>query len=165
VTWTSGYVRLDDRIAAPHSVMRRLPAFVVQDVARTIRARVDEQLSQSGLSWVSFSLLLVASEVDGLSQQTLALKAGVDRTRASAVLDDLEYEGYVTRRRCRDDARRIVVSVTGEGRHVVAEGLAAVERGELAAMRGLRRRERERVHALLVRLVRDDTPAFFKRFR
>ena len=164
MTWTSGYVRLDDRIATPHPVMRRLVAFVLQDVARTIRARVDEELSQSGLTWVSFSLLLVAAEVDGLAQQTLAMKAGIDRNRASAVLEDLEYEGYVTRRRSRDDARRVDVAITAEGRRLVAEGLSAVERAELAAMRGLRRRERERVHALLVRLVRDDTPAFFKRF-
>jgi DNA-binding MarR family transcriptional regulator len=164
MTWTAGYVRLDDRIAAPHSVMRRRPAFVLQDVARTVRARVDEQLSESGLTWVSFSLLLVAAQVDGLSQQTLAVKAGVDRNRASSVLEDLEYEGYVTRRRSRDDARRVAVAIMEVGRHLVAEGLAAVERAEAASMRGLRRRERERVHALLVRLVRDDTPAFFKRF-
>jgi DNA-binding MarR family transcriptional regulator len=162
MTWTSGYVRLDDRIAIPHSAMRRLTAFVIQDVARTVRARVDEQLSESGLSWVSFSLLLVAAHVDGLNQQTLALKAGVDRNRASAVLEDLEYEGYVTRRAGRHDARRVDVTITAEGRQVVAEGLAAVERGEASAMRGLRRRERERVHALLVRLVRDDSPRVFK---
>ncbi len=160
MTWTSGYVRLDDRISAPHSVMRQLPAFVLQDVARTVRARVDEELSESGLTWVTFSLLLVAAAVDGLNQQTLARKAGVDRNRASAVLEDLEYEGYVTRRRSRMDARRVEVSITTEGRHAVSEGREAVERGELAAMRGLRRRERERVHALLVRLVRDDTPTF-----
>jgi DNA-binding MarR family transcriptional regulator len=144
--------------------MRRLPTFVLQDVARTVRARVDQELSQSGLTWVSFSLLLVAAQVDGLNQQTLALKAGVDRNRGSAVLEDLEYEGYVTRRRSRDDARRVDVTITAEGRAIVAEGSAAVERAEGEAMRGLRRRERDRVHALLVRLVRDETPRFFPPF-
>jgi DNA-binding MarR family transcriptional regulator len=165
MTWSSGYVRLDDRHVAPHSVMRRRPAFVVQDVARTMRARVDEELRESGLSWVSFSLLLVATEVDGLAQQTLATKAGVDRNRTSALLGDLEYEGFVTRRRSRDDARHMSVEITSEGRALVAEALAHVERGEVAAMRGLRARERARLHALLERLVRDDTPPFLKRFR
>jgi hypothetical protein len=46
-----------------------------------------------------------------------------------------------------------------------AEALLAVERGELAAMRGLSKRERQRLHRLLERLVGDDTPPLQKRFR
>jgi DNA-binding MarR family transcriptional regulator len=164
MSWTSGYVRLDDRYAAPHPALRRRLAFVVQDAARNVRAAVDRELREEGLVWWTFALLLVLSEVDGLAQQTLATKAGIDRNRASAVLRDLEYEGYVTRRRSRADARQVGVSITPEGRALVAAGIRAVERGERKALRGFRAREQARLHELLARLVRDDTPAFFRRF-
>jgi len=164
MTWTRGYVRLDDRVAAPHPALRRRTAFVLFDVARTTRARVDEELGESGLTWLLFSLLLVAGEIDGLSQQALAQRAGADRNRTSAALADLEYEGMVARERSRADGRRTVVDLTPSGRALLAEATPGVERAERAALKGLDRRERERLHSLLDRLVRDDTPAWFKRF-
>jgi len=163
VSWSAGYVRLDDRTAAPHPSLRERPAFVVQDVSRTMRARVDEQLQESGLTWLSFSLLLVADSVDRLSQQALASKARIDRNRTSAALVDLEYEGYLARIPSPTDRRRVLVEATPTGRGLLAEALPAVERGELAALRGLTPRERARLHTLLERLVRDDRPAFLRR--
>jgi len=163
VSWSAGYVRLDDRTAAPHPALRERPAFVIQDVARTMRARVDEQLRESGLTWLTFSLLLVAASVDRLSQQALASKARIDRNRTSATLEDLEYEGFVARIPSPTDRRRVLVQATPAGRGLLAEAIPAIERGELEALRGLTARERARVHTLLERLVRDDRPAFLRR--
>ena len=150
--------------SAPHEALRERTSFVLQDVARTMRARTEEQLCDVGLSWMSFSLLLVVARVGGLPQQALAARTGVDRSSASAVLADLEYEGYVTRQPSRADARRVQVDITPTGKAILAEAEAAVQRGERDALRGLTARERARLHTLLDRLVRDDRPAFFKRW-
>lgn len=108
--------------SAPHAALRERPSFVIRDVARTMRARTEEQLREVGLTWTSFPLLLVVARAGALSQQALA------------------------------------------GRAVLAEAEAGVERGEREALRGLTARERGRLHTLLDRLVRDDRPAFFKRW-
>ena len=119
-----------------------------------MRTRVDQELSESGLTWLTFSLLAVTAAVEGLPQQALVTRTRVDRNRTSALLDDLEYEGLVSRARSLADRRRILVTATGEGRAMLAEALPAVERAELATMRGLDARERSQLHALLERIVR-----------
>jgi DNA-binding MarR family transcriptional regulator len=164
VSWARGYRRPDDRLAAPHRLLRERPAFVVQDVAANMRARVEQELRETGLSWVDFALLLVAVHVGGLPQQALASRAGIDRSRTSAALTNLEYEGLVERSQCVEDARRTLVAATEAGGGILAEALEAVDRGERKALHGLSARERARLHSLLDRLVQDDTPPFFRRW-
>jgi DNA-binding MarR family transcriptional regulator len=163
MSWTPGYVRLDDRVAAPHSALRARPAFAIRDLARTMGSRVDEQLSARESTWVEFVLLLVADHLDGLSQQALATRAGVDRNRASAALAILERKGHVSREPSASDARRVNVAITAMGRSALREALAGVERAEGEALRGLDAEARARFQALLGQLVRDDTPPFFRR--
>jgi DNA-binding MarR family transcriptional regulator len=163
MSWTPGYVRLDDRVAAPHSALRERPAFAIRDLARTMASCVEEQLRETELTSVDVALLIVAARVDGLSQQALATRAGVDRNTASTALTRLEREGHVSRESSPSDARRVLVAATATGRAALANALAAVERGERHALRALDARQRSQFRELLAQLVRDDTPEFFKR--
>jgi DNA-binding MarR family transcriptional regulator len=164
MNWTPGYVRLDDRVAAPHPALRARPAFAIRDLARTMASCVEEQLRQTDLTSVEVALLLVAAQVEGLSQQALATRAGVDRNRASTALMRLEREGHVSRRSSASDARRILVAIITTGRAALAHALVAVERGEREALRALDVQQRARFEELLTQLVRDDTPEFFRRW-
>jgi DNA-binding MarR family transcriptional regulator len=161
--WTPGYVRLDDRVAAPHAALQERPAFAIQDLARTVRSCVDQQLEGTRLTWVDFALLLVADRVQRLSQQAVASRARVDRNRASVALAELERRGYLSREQSAADARKLEVTLTVPGRAVLAEARAAVERGERHALRPLDDHERAWFEALLARLVTDETPPFFRR--
>jgi MarR family transcriptional regulator, transcriptional regulator for hemolysin len=137
----------------PHPLLLDRPAFVVADVARTMRSCVERRLRETGLRWNDFALLLVARHVDGLSQQALAERAGLNRTLASAALVDLEWEGYVDRRTSRADRRHTIVQITDAGREILTEAWQAVERGEAEALRRLTGEERVTLHALLRQLV------------
>ena len=117
--------------------------------------------ARSGVSWLTFSLLLVVARVDGLSQRPsppepasiarlcrLCSRTSSTGSRGSDPLAD----GPPARPRARH-ARRTRPARRGH-------------RGPRAArarsLRGLTARERARLHTLLERLVRDDRPAFLR---
>jgi hypothetical protein len=83
MSWTPGYVRLDDRVAAPHSALRGRPAFAVRDLARTMARCVEAELRQTELTTVDVALLLVAITATGRAALEHALTA-VERRRATS---------------------------------------------------------------------------------
>ena len=45
----------------------------------------------------------------------------VSKVSITAIVDDLEKRGLVTRRRCDDDRRQVYISITDAGREVLSE--------------------------------------------
>jgi DNA-binding MarR family transcriptional regulator len=103
-----------------------------------------------------FAVLSVLAEAGPLSQQRLAERLRVNRTLMVGVADALEREGYVERRRDPADRRSYALHVTPAG----LAALAAQEREALDVERQMTARltdaERERLNALLRKLVKSD---------
>ena len=152
------YRRPGDRLTLPHRRLRERTAFVLQRVAANMRKQVEMELAEAGtgVGWAGFTLLAVLGYLREAPQASVSSRACLDRTSAAQVFADLEADGFVERRQRPDDRRHILVAITPSGRATLEAATAAVERGERAALKGLRAREQARVHALLDRVVPED---------
>jgi DNA-binding MarR family transcriptional regulator len=127
----------------------------VHHLARLNRARAESALVPLGLRPRHLIALTVLRDHGGMTQQALAAALQVDRTNLVGLLNELEAEDLVQRRRSSEDRRRHVVELTATGleRLVRAElALSAVEDDVLGA---LSPEQREALYDLL-QLAADD---------
>jgi MarR family transcriptional regulator, lower aerobic nicotinate degradation pathway regulator len=99
--------------------------------------------------------LTVLRDSGGCTQQALAAQLSIDRTNLVGLLNELETEALIERRRSPEDRRRHIVEVTPAGRELLAKAefaLAAVEDEVLAA---LDTSQREALYQLLVQATGD----------
>jgi len=99
--------------------------------------------------------LTVLRDLGGSTQQALATRLSIDRTNLVGLLNELETEGLIERRRSPEDRRRHIVEITPRGRDTLAKAefaLAAVEDEVLAA---LDTEQREALYQLLVQATGD----------
>src|SRR3954452_2637309 len=83
-------------------------------------------LAPLGLSPKAFGALTVLDAEGPLSQRRLGERQGIDRTTAVSVVDDLERQGAVERRRDPDDRRAYSLHLTARGRRLLTRARAAV---------------------------------------
>jgi DNA-binding MarR family transcriptional regulator len=84
-----------------------------------------------------YTVLVVAGEKDGLSQQDIINSTGIDRSTVSQVVQLLIRKGLLRRRRTRHDARAYAVSLTDAGRDVLKTSEPIVGRIEEALVEAL----------------------------
>ena len=84
-----------------------------------------------------YTVLVVAGEKDGLSQQDIINATGIDRSTVSQVVQLLVRKGLLKRRRTRHDARAYAVSLTDAGRDVLKTSEPIVGRIEQALVEAL----------------------------
>ena len=84
-----------------------------------------------------YTVLVVAGEKDGLSQQDIINATGIDRSTVSQVVQLLVRKGLVKRRRTRHDARAYAVSLTDAGKDVLKTSEPIVGRIEDALVEAL----------------------------
>ncbi len=133
-------------------------------LARRWRHRLDAHLARAGLTDATWVPLIHLDETGGgISQKDLARRVGVDGSSLVRVLDILERQGLIGRRRCETDGRARLVSLTPEGerrvaliRHELGKGertlLADLSDPEIAGMLACFDRIEQRIAAL------EDTP-------
>ena len=106
-----------------------------------------------GLSWAGFRLLFALWVAGPLEPRGLARLSAVSRASISSVLNTLQRDGLVERRRVSADRRVVTVVLTDRGRGVVADAFREHNRREQAWLEGLTPADRERLTALLRRLL------------
>lgn len=115
---------------------------LLSTAARLVEHAWDSHLSQWELNHASFAVLWML-ESGAMTQRELAAAASVQDQTMSRVVERLERLGYVSRDRCPQDRRRVLVSLTGQGRRVrdaahdeaAAEALIGDAVGDLARLR------------------------------
>jgi DNA-binding MarR family transcriptional regulator len=112
----------------PAGIAERTGLLVVK-VAYELERRGAERLGALGLDGRDYSLLAVLSHDDAGSQAQLATLCGLLPAQLVPVLDALQAQGYVERRRDERDRRRSIVRITDAGRAVLAQADEAA--GEL----------------------------------
>ncbi|MEV0636760.1 MarR family winged helix-turn-helix transcriptional regulator [Streptomyces sp. NPDC050619] len=90
-----------------------------------------EALAPYGVDGHELAVLVVLSAGEPLSQVEAAARLGVDRTTMVSLIDGLEGQGLVERRRSPQDRRRNIVELTPTG----TERLRQAERARRAAER------------------------------
>ncbi|WP_236789035.1 MarR family winged helix-turn-helix transcriptional regulator [Amycolatopsis sp. GM8] len=103
---------------------------LLQRLTRAIQLRSESVLTPMGLRPRHLVMLTVLRDTGGCGQQSLAKMLEMDGTNIVGLLNELEAEDLVERRRSPEDRRRHVVELTDAGRAKLAKAefaLAAVE--------------------------------------
>lgn len=114
-------------------------------ISKLLRANMRDVLTRFELSEVKLSVLicLYAEEPEACTPAVLAQHAQVTRATMSATIDGMCGRGWLDRQRGKEDRRKVLVSLTHAGRHLVEASvipfLTAVSRCAEAMTREERR--------------------------
>jgi len=106
-----------------------------------------------GLTGLHFGALAIVDADGPMSQQELGERIGKDRTSVVAIIDELEGEGLVERRRNPDDRRAYALEVTARGRDWIERAGPVIERAEDGLLAALGDDERDLLVGLLQRVL------------
>jgi DNA-binding MarR family transcriptional regulator len=127
-------------------------------LARRMRSQGESALGVVGLRPRHLLALTVLRDLGESSQQALATTLQIDRTNLVGLLNELEAEALIERRRSAEDRRRHSVAITATGYQRLAQAefaLAAAENEVLAALTGA---ERKKLYALLMKATAGHVP-------
>jgi DNA-binding MarR family transcriptional regulator len=152
--------RATTRGELPRSLADRA-GYLLASTHLAIRERAEEALEPFGLgpdaveecSPKHVACLLVIADEGPLSQQQLSETIAVDRTTIVAVVDWLEAQGFVERRRNPADRRAYALQITPQGRRWAKEANRALRAAEREFLSPLDAGERKQLIGLLQRLV------------
>jgi DNA-binding MarR family transcriptional regulator len=133
----------------PEALARRT-GYLISVAHLRLRERFDQELEGTGVAAPHYGTLATIAHSGPISQQQVAEQLGFTGTAVLQIVDRLESDGLVERRRNPADRRAYALELTPEGRAVLRRAQKAVERlnGELAGLLGGQSEERE-LHGLL----------------
>jgi len=122
--------------------------YVIKQLELVVRARLDDILRPAGITALQYTALTVLDRHDGLSPAQLARDSFVRPQSIADLVANLERRRLVHRTRNPLNRRELVVSLTDEGRQLLAQYAAAVEdlEGEITTALGSRKVEELRKH-------------------
>lgn len=103
------------------------PGRVLARLARQVEVALADVPGERALSLPQYRLLGHLAEVDSSMSSALAGRLQVSRPSVTAIVDGLEARGYVERRGCLDDRRRVELHITPAGIEALEAADAAVE--------------------------------------
>ena len=107
-----------------------------------------------------YGVLVMLGEGAQETQAAIADALGVDRSQLVGVLDDLEKDGFVERKRDPNDRRRHAVSITAEGKRQLVRLRAAVQEIEESILAPLDEADRKALHDALFRVAANLDPRY-----
>ncbi len=122
-----------------------------------------EAFEAAGASPFHYSVLAVLEESPPETQATIADSLGYDRSWLVGLLDELEEQGLVERRRDPDDRRRHLVTMLPAGKEKLAELRAISRRVEDEFLAPLEPEQRSTLHTLLRQLAAHHDPRYAAR--
>jgi MarR family transcriptional regulator, lower aerobic nicotinate degradation pathway regulator len=135
-------------------LFRRYPptaGMLLVKIGRAAERWYSEALKPSGLTPRHLGVLLEV-RARPTSQQALIESIGVDPSKLVGLLNDLEAEGLIVRRRDPDDRRRHIVEVSKEGRARIAAAERAAKTVEDRLFVGLDSEQRAELLGLLAQV-------------
>lgn len=120
-----------------------------------MRRSSEAALAPLGLRSRHLIALTVLRDQGGSTQQALATTLQVDRTNLVGLLNELEVDGLIARRRSTEDRRRHIVELTDPGAHRLAKAELALAAAEDEVLSGLSRDQREALYLLLQQATSD----------
>jgi DNA-binding MarR family transcriptional regulator len=124
---------------------------LLDHLARLTRLRAESALAPLGLRPRHLVLLTVLRDHGSPTQQALAAALHTDRTNLVGLLNELESDALILRRRSAEDRRRHIVELTTHGQSRLAEAESALADAENEVLGALDAEERETLYSLLVR--------------
>ena len=130
-------------------------AALLDHLARRMRLRAESTLAPLGLRPRHLVALTVLRDHGGSTQQALSTTLQIDRTNLVGLLNELEAETLIERRRSSEDRRRHIVELTEAGRELLAKAEFALATVEDEVLGRLDDDERETLYRLLQQATSD----------
>jgi DNA-binding MarR family transcriptional regulator len=128
------------------------PVFLLKRLGDAVKERATAEFAAAGCNPYQHVVLALLAEGARETQAAIAEAIGFDPSQLVGILDDLEQDGLVERRRDPNDRRRHVVSLTDEGRRTLAQRRAIVKRIEDDFLEPLDAESRAQLQKLLLEL-------------
>jgi DNA-binding MarR family transcriptional regulator len=132
--------------------------FLLKRLGMAAKEQSFEAYEAAGLHPYHHAILAVLDEGSRETQGAIADALGYDRGQLVGLLDELEEQRLIERRRDPADRRRHVVQMTPAGRNALARLRALSKKLEREFLAPLDDAERGELHALLLRLADDHIP-------
>lgn len=98
------------------AVLQDSPYHLLKRAAQYAAGLYMNKAAKSGLTQRQLTVMLAIENADGLSQTELVKITGIDRSTLADMISRLAAQGYVQRRRTRNDARTNTVTLTTAGK-------------------------------------------------
>jgi len=144
----------------PPRELRNSTGHLLARLGWSLKARKLEAFEQAGESAYAHGVLCVLDESPRETQATIADALGFDRSWLVGLLDDLEAEGLIERKRDPADRRRHLVSLLPGGKDKLARLRGISKRVEEDFLAPLGPEERKTLHELLGRLAAHHDPRY-----
>jgi MarR family transcriptional regulator, lower aerobic nicotinate degradation pathway regulator len=134
------------------------PLFLLKRLGMTAKEQAFAAYQETGLHPYHHAILALLDEGSRETQGAIADALGYDKAQLVGLLDELEREGLVERRRDPADRRRQLVRMTPAGRKALGRLRRLSDRLEDEFLAPLSEADRQQLHALLLRLAEQHLP-------
>jgi DNA-binding MarR family transcriptional regulator len=130
---------------------RTLPraTYLIKELERAVRLRIDEIVEPLGLTAVQYTALSVLAHHPGMSSAQLARRSFVSPQAANEMVTVLERRGLIRRRVDREGGRALWIYLTALGARTLARCDERVDVLEARLFGGVTRREEAEFRAML----------------
>jgi MarR family transcriptional regulator, lower aerobic nicotinate degradation pathway regulator len=142
----------------PPSMRDRVP-FLLYRASQVSLSLANRMLATVALNARQVGILTMVTELEPMTQKSLADALKIDRTTMVALLDDLEEKGYVARQRHPRDRRAFLVQPTDSGRAAKDAAVRILDEQQRRFLAPLTPAENAQLSALLKRLNGQSPPA------
>ena len=143
--------RLPEELVASSVFLLKKLGFLAKDLSL-------HAYESTGLGPYHHAVLIALDEDTHETQGAIADALGYDRGQLVGLLDELEEQGLVERRRDPSDRRRQLVNLTPDGKRALGRLRTLARRIEDELFAPLDESDREQLHALLLRLAEHHLP-------
>jgi DNA-binding MarR family transcriptional regulator len=153
-------------VPAPKLATPQLPqelvasaTFLLKRLGFAAKERAMDAYEETGLHPYHHAVLLVLADGSRETQGSIADALGYDRGQLVGLLDELEDQGLVERRRDPNDRRRHIVRMTPDGKRALGRLRRLAGKIEDEFLAPLSAAERSDLHVLLLKLAETHEPA------
>jgi DNA-binding MarR family transcriptional regulator len=133
-------------------------SFLLKRLGYAAKERTMSAYAETGLHPYHYAVLLVLDEGSRETQGSIADALGYDRGQLVGLLDELEEQQLVERKRDPNDRRRHLVSLTAEGKKTLRRLRTLAARLDDDFLEPLTEAERATLHSLLLKLAERHEP-------
>jgi DNA-binding MarR family transcriptional regulator len=126
--------------------------YLLNRAGARIAAAFNAEMRQIGASLQVWRVLAALREKDGRRMGDLSKTTSIEVSTLTRLVDNMEKDGLVTRRRESGDARAILLHVTPSGRRLTQRIVPIAQRYETVALKGFTAGEAEVLRKALRRL-------------
>jgi DNA-binding MarR family transcriptional regulator len=141
-------------LARPPKELLGSPSHLLKRLGWALKERSMAAFEPTGLTPAHYAVLVLLDEGAPEAQAAIADALGYDRSHLVGLLDELEEQGLVVRKRDQRDRRRHVVTLTPAGKKTLVRLRTIAKRLESEFLAPLDPEERATLHTLLVQLAR-----------